>query len=191
MSKPTPPKGKRPSAPRADACDVNMPSIERHAIDQVLLAIIDGYAGENDLASATWHLLRIKRLRDARKALFADDDAATDPSDQEIAALKMMALWHRRDTQLQAMRVRDPACLPAVSFKKPRSFRELAREASLKIMAEERSDFIEKIRKKFSQSRDLYVSLMHYGDDIEAIRESNAVQKALNALAALGIRSVR
>lgn len=191
MSEPIPPKKKRPAGRRSEPVDMNTPSIARHAIDRLLLAVIDGYPDEDDLTSATWHARRLKRLQEARKALFADNDSAADPSDDEIAALQMMAIWHHRDTQLQAMRDRDPACLPTVSFDKPRSFRQLAREASIKLKGEERSDFIDKIRKKFADNRKSYLSLMSQGDDIELMREFNALQKALDGLAKLGVEFFR
>lgn len=114
-----------------------------------------------------------------------------DPSDEEIAALQMMAIWHYRDTQLQAMRDRDPTYLPTANFDKPRSFRKLALEASIRIKGEERTDFIEKIRKEFASNQKAYMSLMKYGDDIELMREFNALQKALDGLAKVGIRFVR
>lgn len=191
MSEPIFPKKKRSSARLAEPLDVNTPSIERHAIDRLLLAVIDGYPDEHDLTSATWHTRRLKRLQEARKALFADDNSVADPSDHEIAGLQMMAIWHHRDIQLQAMRDRDPACFPTITFAKPRSFRQLAREASITIKGEERSDFVDKIRKKFADNQNSHRDLSKDGDDIELKREFNAMQKALDGLARLGIRFVR
>ena len=167
MSEPIRPKEKRSSARRSEPLDVNTPSIERHAIDRLLLAIIDGYPDEHDLASATWRARRLQRLQEARKALFADVGDEIDRSDHEIAALKMMAIWFERDTQLRAMRNRDPTCFPTVTFKKPRSIRQLARDASQKIKGEDRSDFIEKIRNKFAKNQNCYRDLTRYSDDME------------------------
>ena len=170
---------------------MNTPFIARHAIDRLLLAVIDGYPEEDDFTSARWHVRRLKRLQEARKALFADNDSVADPWDDEIAALQMMAIWHHRDIQLQAMRDREPACLPTVSSDKPRSIRKLALEASIRIKGEKRTDFIEKIRKKFADAQERYLLLMSYGDDIELMREFNALQKVLDGLAKLGVQFVR
>jgi hypothetical protein len=191
MSEPILPKKERVSGRNSARLDMNTPYIQRHAVDQLLLAVIDAYPDEDDLTSATWRARRLKRLQAAREALFAEDESMADPSDEEIAALQMMAIWHYRDTQLQAMRDRDPTYLPTANFDKPRSFRKLALEASIRIKGEERTDFIEKIRKEFASNQKAYMSLMKYGDDIELMREFNALQKALDGLAKVGIRFVR
>lgn len=191
MSEPILPKKKRLSQRRSAPLNVNLPSIERHAIDRLLLVIIDGYPDEDDLASATWHARRLRRLQEARKALFADDDITTEQSDHEIAALRMMAAWHHRDSQLQAMRHRDPECLPTVDFDKPRSIRRLALEASIKVKGESRIDFIEKIRKQFARKQKYYLDLMNHDNDIELMQEFNALTRALDGLARLGVRLAR
>lgn len=157
---------------------------------QLLLAIIDGYPDVSDVTSATWQRRRLRRLRQARKALILDD-GATDSPDDEVEALKIMAVWHHRETQLQSMREQDPACYPTVKFRKPRSFRKLAQDASIKMKGAEHSDFIEKIRKQFSESQEYFKNLINESDDIELMREFNALQKALDGLAKLGFRVVR
>lgn len=167
--------------------DFNAPSLDLHVIDQLLLAIIDGYPHRGDPKSAQWMLDRSTRLDQARKALFNERIGFGGKPTDDTKILRVMADLHLRDLSLQAARKRNPKYLPSIEFKKPRSDRSLAAIATKRILGRDDESTEERVRKKFRTQRGRLLEISANQDDIEVQIERNALTKALAALKRLGI----
>lgn len=117
-------------------------AVGRSFVDKFLLSIIDAYPDPGP-ASASTAKRRMDRLRDAKQALFGQPNPEGRPRDSDEAALR----WIVSEAYNDCARV-DWAKLKGKELPKPRSVRDLVREAVKRFGLLENAD--ERLRKKFS-----------------------------------------
>lgn len=155
------------------------PSIGRLFLERLLLSLIDAHPNPR-VENLPDHLFhdREARLRAAMNALF-NERVSDDLPDH--SALLWMAQQHIRDRTMRYARgnflARDV---------KPRSQRQLAREASVKFYPE-MADKSERLRDKWAEKKEFWLALARDQDDVLESVETEALGRIWIALAEAGI----
>lgn len=156
-------------------------AVGRSFVEKLLLAIIDAHpvAEDGSLSPAKLANLRRERLAAAHQALFGKPRREGRPIISDEAALRWMGAEAYRDLFI------GKENLGFHPVEKVRSERELAAEAS-KLFFD--TDAAERLRKKFNKSREKWMDVARYHDDVPEQLEANSLGKIAEVLSRYGVR---
>ena len=134
--------------------------VGRSFLDKLLLAIIDAHTEERTtLSAAAAGNARVKRLAEAKQALFGETPREGRPLISDEAVLRWMGEEHYKDRARQGL-----ATLKREPRPKARSDRQLANQAVRKFKLPDNA--VERLRGKFGPQRQKWLDIAMQHDDV-------------------------
>jgi hypothetical protein len=167
--------------------------VGRSFVDQLLLALIDAHsppASESSPASPEARRReREARLARAKAELFGDDSAPGTKEIDDEGALLWMAREHDRDLTIAEMAMAPDLYPNAPPVRKPRSVRQLAREAAVRTSGNSDAAIEDRLRTKFAEQQERLPAIARYHDFIPESLERHDLVAVLEILRRNGIAS--